>query len=259
VHKGPTIVYSDINAEVKGNRPGDTNFPTNIGYAGSNSGFGGTTPKPEISWNTPFTSKPEYSTVAADVFGTTPSSWPSWNTRTMPSGFDSTPNFITTPRPGINWNIGPEEKPGQGWNPGFGGMPTTGFPSSQKPTSGWNAHDNKFGGNFGTTPIPGSHWNTGFSSTPRIKPSSQKPGAPWTRYDDESFGTTLRPGQSWNTGFDSKPEPNPWNYEISVSQSGCTQSESNCNQGSHDLINVTNIANNLQMNSTNLKTIINYN
>jgi len=236
VHKEPTVIYSETNAGVKENRPGNTNFPTNIGYAGSNSNFGGTTSKPGISWNAPFTSKPGYSSATAAASGTNPSSWPSWNTRTTPSGFDATPSFVTTPRPGINWNIGAEGKPGQGWNHGFGNTPITGFPPSQKPTSGWNAHDNKFSGNFGTTPIPGSNWNIGFSSIPTIKPSSQKPETPWTRHD-ESFGTTPRPGQSWNTGFGNKPGLNSWNYGTSsVSQSGCTQSESNCNQGSHHMI-----------------------
>lgn len=220
--QGPTDVYGDVNqAGVKGGRPGGANYPSSGGHAGpSGGGFGATTPKPGSRWDSPFASKPGYSSATAGVFGTTPSSWPSWNAGT-------TPGFGSSPKPGTdNWNTGPGRKPGQGWDTGLGGTPTTGFPSTQKPVPAWNTHDNKFGGNVGTTPIPGSNWNTGFGgSTPAVGlPSySRKPGAPWPGHGAGSFGTTPRPGQNpWNPNYD---------QAAPVSQFGCTRSDSSCNQG----------------------------
>ncbi|XP_019888103.1 collagen alpha-2(I) chain isoform X2 [Ooceraea biroi] len=234
VHKqGPTGVYLDdgANAGVKGGRPGGINFPAAAGHAGSDSGFGGTTPKPGTNWNTPFASKPGYSGAAAGPFRTT--SWPKANTGTTPdfsllwrptstSGYDSG-SFVTTPRPGTNWNTGSGGKPGQEWSTGPDGTPTTGFPSSRKPAPGWNAHDNR-PGNFDSTPIPGSNWNTGLSTST---------AAPWAG-QDRSFGTTPRPGQNWDIASGSKPGQNPWNPNYGAtpdSQSDCTQSNLSCNQG----------------------------
>ncbi|GAB1864546.1 Chymotrypsin-2 [Camponotus japonicus] len=252
VHKtGPTGVYVDA----EGGRPAGpfsgAGYPVpTTGYAAPTGGFGiGSTPKPGSGWNTPFsytTLKPGYAgaTAGAPAYGTPSSSRPDWNRGITPSSFATTSkptwgsssgpagHFVTTPKPGTNWDTGSgaptsgqpswqpwntghdgtpvasTSRPGQGWNTGFDNTPTTDF--SQKPAPGWNAGRQPTG-SFGVTPKSEPNWNTGPDNTPAGGlPFPRKPGS-WSgtpRHDGAHFSTTPKPGQSWNVPSGGQPS---WN------------------------------------------------
>lgn len=280
VHKtGPTGVYVDDGP--KGDRPAgsfgvDYPVPT-TGYAAPTGSAIGTTPKPESGWNQfAYTAlKPGYTGATAGAtagaYGTTSSSWPNWNGGTTPAGFGSSSkptwgssgpagNFVTTPKPGTNWDVGSgapiggqvpssrkpwnighddapvasTSRPGQGWNTGFDNTPTGDF--SQKPAPGTWSTGRGPTGSYGVTPKPGPNWNTGLDSTSAGGlPFSRKPGeTPWsTGHDGASFGTTPRPGQSWNAPSDGNPKPS-WNPDYGTTAagaSGCHRLDSSCTQG----------------------------